>query len=447
MEKKKFSEAMKNTHLSIKANENNIYFQNININNFENTSNKINELFNDNKENSGFGDDDFSIFIKENLQSMIESDNESNNKFDNCSEEGINNKSKDKIEKLKKNIKNELNNECIERIKIGFNSSKIGNYSYFNSLIQCLANLPDLVIYFKNNVNLIKNIKIYPLTFAFFRAIECLLNNSTKNLEKKFLDFIKGVEHCFPFFKDNKNPIDLFNLLMNKIHKELNKGKIKDLIKREKADKKNLNEVIQKEIIFFNHNNDTIISNLFNIFSKKEIKCLKCNNVFYEMQNYISFDLDVIKTNKKYKKNILTINDCLNYYISPINKKLICCLCNKYSELVISKNIFSPPNNLVFIINRNNTSEEKEMMKIKFKYEENLNISDYIDKKMVEIKTEYILIGVVAFLLDKKKYVSFCKNMFDNIWMLYDEDQVNECNYDYIVNSSTPYILFYKMLE
>ena len=102
MEKKKFSETMKNTHLSIKANENNIYFQNININNFENTSNKINELFNDNKENSGFGDDDFSIFIKENLQSMIESDNESNNKFDNCSEEGINNKSKDKIEKLKK---------------------------------------------------------------------------------------------------------------------------------------------------------------------------------------------------------------------------------------------------------------------------------------------------------------------------------------------------------
>ena len=115
--------------------------------------------------------------------------------------------------------------------------------------------------------------------------------------------------------------------------------------------------------------------------------------------------------------------------------------------MTVRKNIFSPSNNLVFVLSHNNPNEEKEMMKFKFYYEEILDITYYIDKKLVDIKTEYILIGVVAFSLDTKKFISFCRNIFDNIWMYYDEDKINECNYDYIVNNSNPYILFYKMLE
>ena len=425
---------------------------NINNNNIQLNPEKINKeekennpLFQENISQKEEDDNIFSIFNEDNFKTYIEPKNINN--INDSKEKIINKELEDKIQKLAKKIKIELNNEYIEEIRIGFKSSEIGDYNYLNSLIQCLANLPDLLIFFKNNINLIKNIKKYPFTFTFFRLIENLKNNSPKSLKHNFNDFIAVVEHCFPFLKNNKNPVDLFNLIMSKLHEELNKENNKNKIDRKKVDQTDLNEIIKNEIIYFNHNNDTFVSKLFNIFLKIETKCLKCNKSFYEMQNFISFELDIIGTYQKYKKNTLTINDCLTYYSTPINKNLICSLCNRHSQLTVRKNIFSPSNNLVFVLSHNNPYEEKEMMKFKFYYEEILDITYYIDKKLVDIKTEYILIGVVAFSLDTKKFISFCRNIFDNIWMYYDEDKINECNYDYIVNNSNPYILFYKMLE
>ena len=359
----------------------------------------------------------------------------------------------EKINNLINNYKNQLDTKYKEERKIILKISENEDYSHYISLFQCFANLHDLLLYLQKNIDLLNNPEKFPFSFSFFRIIYHLYNNnnnSENNPNKDIISFIKVIGRFYPFLNKNKNPIDLFSILINDLHNELNqfqKYNNTNCFSGKKVDKRNAYEVINYAITNFNQNNATIISKFFTLFCKREIKCIKCKNIYYELQNFISFDIDPINTYKKYKKNNLTINDCLTYYLSPSTEKVICSLCNKLCKLSIQKKIYSPPSNLVLVINRNNEEEEKELLDIKIKYEEILDISYFIDKK-VDFKAQYILISVVALLYDKNKFVSFCKKIFhNNEWECFDDESIKECNYDYMVNNSSPYILFYKKLD
>ena len=389
----------------------------------------------------------YNIFDKKNfIRNIIIQNNDDENE----DKEFNNNKEFDeKKNKLILKYKSQLNEKYIGKRIITLKISEKEDNSYFISLFYCLGNLHDLLLYLQKNINKIKNVEKFPFSFSFFRIIEQQYNNNDlkSNPNSDILSFIKVVEYFYPLFKTNKNPIDLFNILMNNIHNELNEIHKNNFFFEKKIDKKNLNELIDDKINF-NKNNDSIITKYFTLFCKKDIKCIKCKNIYYEIQNFISFDLDPINTYKKYKKKNLTINDCLSYYISPINEKIICSICNKFCRLSIQKKLFSPPSNLVLVINRNNQNEEREILGINIKYEEFLDISFFIDKKTIDFKVEYILIGVEAFLKNKNKFVSFCKNIFgNNEWVCFDDESINECNYDDMVKNSSPYMLFYKKIE
>lgn len=359
----------------------------------------------------------------------------------------INEELNERINKLIINFKNQLDKNYIEKRIINLKCSKNGDYSYINSLVICLSNLPDLLIYLKQNIQLLNNPQKFPLTFCFFRVVEHLYLNIPKNKSNIYdsLTIIKVIEHCFPFLKESKNPIDLFSLLISNIHKELNENKT--IVIPKNTEKMDLNEVIKHKIIYFNNTNESIISKIFNSFYKKEIKCSICNNTFYELENFFSFDLDPINTFIKYNKNILTIYDCLTYYIQPKTSKLICSVCNRPSNLVTLKNIFSPSKNLVFVINRYNYNEDNLITKIKLNYEEILDISQFIDKKLVDIKTEYILIAVVSYSFNKKNFLAFCKNLFIDEWVYFNDNSIDQCNFNYILNNTIPCLLFYRMLD
>ena len=326
---------------------------------------------------------------------------------------------------------------------IGFENE---DYSYLNALIQCLGGVPDILLYLQNNINYINNPQKIPLTFSFFQIIERLYHNSNNTKiysSKKFIDII---EHCFPFLKTEKNPIDLYHLLFHDLHDELNEKK-KQSNNRIKIDKKNMNEVIKNELDIFNYNNKSIISELFTLFYKKEIQCTSCNGVFYELENFISFDLDAINVYKKNKNINLTIKDCLNDFKNPITLKRVCHICNKTSKLMAKRSIFYTSNILVFILNRFNKEEEEEMKKIKFNYEEFLDLNNYIENNIQKLNTYYALIGIVSFLFEQNKFAAYCKNFLSNKWMCFIDENVYECNYDKIINGSTPYLLFYKRFE
>lgn len=358
---------------------------------------------------------------------------------------------KEKLNKIILKIKNELDNNFKTKRKKGLKNFKKNenDYSYIHSLIQCMGGIPDILLFLiKNKNDLYNNAKKKPKTFAFFKIIDQLYEDKHQETIGNSASFITIIGHCFPFLKANgKNPIDLYHLLLFGMHEELNSAE-KNIINVRDDECYNKNSsILENEIIFFNNRNDSFISDTFNSFIKKEIKCTSCNNTFYELDNFYSFDLDAINTYREYNKKTLNINDCLKYYIKPKNIKRICSICHKKSNLILKKTIFESSKILVFVLTRNNSNEEEEMLTIKFNYKEIIDISDYIDSKLIKITAEYLLIGVVAFLFDEKKYVSFCKNLFYNEWICFNEDSIRECNFDDMINSSTPFILFYKRIE
>lgn len=364
-----------------------------------------------------------------------------NNTFSIFNPKNINPEEQMKITKL-------LSNEYLQKRYIGLKVQGFGSddYSYLNSLVQCLGGIPDILLYLQNNINYINNPQKIPLTFSFFQIIERLYhssNNATIYNSKRFLEII---EHCFPFLKTEKNPIDLYHLLFHDMHDEINEKKSQKN-NQIKVDKKNMNEVINYEMNIFNNNNKSIFSDLFTLFYKKEIQCTSCNGIFYELQNFISLDLDVINIYKRYQKNNLTIKFCLNEFMNPIRTKKVCHICNTVSQLVVRRTIFSASNILVFILNRFNKEEEEEMKKIKFEYEENLDMTNYIENNSQKINMHYILIGVVSFLFRENKFAAFCKNLLSYKWTCFVDENVYECNYEQIINGSTPYLLFYKKFE
>lgn len=443
---------MPSSKLTIKnGNIFNSYFNNEKKLNLPEINLKINKNINyENEENFSIFDEK-NLSNEENKEQNYENINLINRDVEDEKNNNKNNELEEKINKLAEKLKTILGSNYIVKISIRLKNTENNDCSYVNSLLHCFGILPDLLIYLQKNINYINNPEKLPLTFCFFRVIEHLYIN--KSVENSAIHntsiFTNVITHFYPFLQMNKNPIDLFNILMHDIHIELNEATLKSqkIIFQKNFDIRNLNEVIKNTIINFNNKNDSIITKNFTFFYKKEIKCINCNSIYYELQNFTSFDLDVINTYKIYKKDNLTINDCLTYYISPINIYVKCSLCNKSSKLVVKKNIYSHTTNLVFVINRNSQEDEQEIMKIKFNYEEILDISYYIDTKIDDIKAEYILIGVVAFLIKEKKFVSFCKNLFYNEWICYDDEKIEECNYNYMINNSTPYILFYKLLE
>lgn len=351
-----------------------------------------------------------------------------------------------KLETMK--ITKVISPEYLQKRKIGLKAQGFenGDYSYLNALIQCLGGVPDILLYLQQNINYINNPKKLPLTFSFFQIIERLYHNSKNSPVYNSTKFLEIVEHCFPFLKEEKNPIDLYHLLFHDMHDEMNQKK-KQSNNQINYDKTNMNEVINNELDIFNNNNKSIFSELFTLFYKKEIKCNSCNGIFYELQNFISLDLDVISVYKKYNQINLTIIDCLNEFMKPINTKRVCHICNKTSQMMVKRSIFSASNILVFIFNRFNKQEEQEMENIQFNYEEHLDLTNYIENNRQELNINYVLIGVVSFLYSQNKFAAYCKNFLSNKWMCFVDENVFECNYNQIIAKGTPYLLFYKKFE
>ena len=223
--------SMQNSQLTIEK-ENNL---NSNFNNDKILDISQNNLNNINIKIESY--DNFSIFDTKNLNN--EENKVQNNKNINMNNENSqdeknnNNKNKEleeKINKLILKLKTQLNNNYIGKRTIGLKNSENKDCSYVNSLLQCLGGLPDLLVYLQNNISYINNPEKLPLTFCFFRVIEHLyINKSLENSAKHNASiFIDVIEHFYPFLIINKNPIDLFNILMHDLHIELNKANLKN---------------------------------------------------------------------------------------------------------------------------------------------------------------------------------------------------------------------------
>ena len=122
---------------------------------------------------------------------------------------------------------------------------------------------------------------------------------------------------------------------------------------------------------------------------------------------------------------------------------MFCNNCKENCPFSYKINLTTSPKILIIFINR----IEGIDLNIKFEYDEDLKIDNYIHYK--EFYPYYKLIGVVT-TLDKyginKHYFSFCKSPIDEQWYKYDDDNITQVINvkQEILENSIPYILFYQ---
>ena len=203
--------------------------------------------------------------------------------------------------------------------------------------------------------------------------------------------------------------------------------------------------------------------------SHNKIQCANCKVIKhnFEIFQYLVFNLENVKQNKinnlasmnqqlnkeqiqlnlECFKNInsVTIYDCFEFssQIQTLTGEdaFSCNICkNSIAKNFYQSVIYTPPSILIIILDRSQKS------KIKLEFSDNLDLLNYI----VHAKSVgYIfkLIGVIS-QEENKHYISYCKNINNQKWYRYDNNNTTEVNNfkNQIVDSNLVDILFYQKL-
>ena len=425
-------------------------------------NNNINENKN-NEDNSN----KFSEILKKNENSFYYVDNNNNNNNNlktiksgeiknpiNIISEKLNEKinAKSKNEQLKNNHDK---NDNIQQLKKDLFARKlnkccllnVGDTSYLNAILQCLANIDFLINFFLNeNIekHLNENIKTLPLSFVTLRLFKhfYIKKDSKYSLES----FLRVLGSLNPIYLSSKirNANECLIFILETLHNELNRIKIIN-------HKNDFNKKVRKEVIdygIFNYKNkyDCIISDIFNWHQLKELHCMECGEVSYDFQTFNTIQLDSLNFKKTIGKNSITIFDCLNYELK-LNKKIICKYCNKNAHIKNISYIYSSPKIFVFLLNSGDFNEE--LLDLNFNLETTINLNKYIENKQSPKK--YELIGIISIDINNKKYLNYCKSFEDKNWYFYYDEDVAQIQEKQVVMDNNgkfiPSVLFYRSID
>ena len=310
----------------------------------------------------------------------------------------------------------------------------MGDTSYLNAVLQILGNISSLADYFLNlqNYDKIKEeISKYPLSFVFCRLILHLYQKNEKREIYKPESFLEILGNLNFVFNSNKrrNPNDLLLFILETIHKELNYTNYNKQVNNNynKYDKKIVLNIAMIDIM---RNYNSIISQSFNWLEIKESSCKQCGQSLYKCQFFNIFELDFLFT-YKYKKNPITIYDCLKIYENPKSQNFFCEICRGKKENITTKKIYSTPNIFIFSLDRKNL--DNNYLQIPFIINEKLDLSPYIEEKEISPKY-YEIIGIMSYFSKTNSYISFCRSPVDNQWYLYNNENVEQKNINQIIN-------------
>ena len=244
-----------------------------------------------------------------------------------------------------------------------------------------------------------------------------------------------------------KDPNDLISFILDTLDKEIN-GKFKS---PKNYDKYNANEVIKEECTNFAYN---IISKDLNWFQLNEAKCQNCKKSMFKVISFNTFNLDISKCyniiqngNKE-----ISLKECLHILFSqPIIQKLRCDSCNNsFQKITTCKKILNAPKTFIFLLERGiNFDPSNQLLKIHFKIEEEIDLSDFI---IIKKSSKYILTGIVSIFLEEKKYISYCISPITKEWYYYNDEKVEYTNLYLILkkhqnNENIPCILMYSAIN
>ena len=287
-----------------------------------------------------------------------------------------------------------------------------------------------------------------------------------------------------PLFKgvQSNDPKDLVNFIIMTLHEELNK-----VSKNQNKNNNNIlidqtnNQLILNNFISdFAKENRSIISDLFYginitinrcsycvvtkynyqsysflIFPLEEVRKLKMEiltNQFLLMnQNMFNMNLMLFQQNlfdfqsQLEKNKIVDINDCFLYNQKMEEKSIFCNRCKIICSSSHCTKLYTTPQILIIYFHR----EQKDDL-IKIEFDENLNLSNFIELKQAGYI--YKLIGIVTILKgndSNEKIIAYCKSPIDCKWYKYNDDIVIKV-YNFkeeVIDNAIPYILIFQKNE
>ena len=330
----------------------------------------------------------------------------------------------------------------------------LGKTSYLNSVLQLFSSFQRFISYFsnpkyQNYIN--QNYQKVKLSFVIFRLFTHFYPDPEKEeklYEPKFVLEVLGKLNKVYKSVNRRNPNDLIIFILERLHNELNNNK-KNNANIIRPDIYNKDNVIKCELNNFTQLNSSMVSNLLYWFEIKESKCIMCSCSMYKLLPFPIFELGILEPFLFFKKP-LTIYDCLKFYEMPKKEKTFCQKCKKYTEKTNNTKILSSANTFIFSLDRKNL--DPNYMKIFFKIDDKIDISNFVEYK--GLPTQYELIGIVSFYTAMDRYICICLSPIDNQWYIYNDENIqkvqlsNAINYHNCENSQfIPCILAYKPIN
>ena len=341
----------------------------------------------------------------------------------------------------------------------------VGNTTYINTILQCLANIKNITDYFLKNISIInKHKEQMPISYAFCKVDLNLFPNpnpykiknyNNKYDPKEFYSCIYSNNYAFRG-KSTKNAIDFLIYLINKIHDE-------DLLNPINNNKSNQNQLIKLNntdfkfyINYLYAHENSIMLRTFSYISQITKKCWNCNHESITFQKFFTYDLNLdLSLNKTVfnHKNELSIYDCIEYTSQEESIfNIYCNNCKTKNNFSKKFSIHLSQSVLIFLLRGMEKKEIIENMKndnIKIKVDKDLDLSGLIklnDKDYLK----YTFHGMILYDSKNKEYSAYSINPINaKLYKYIKEIIIIEQNdfknlFDY---KHYPVILFYRHLN
>ena len=356
--------------------------------------------------------------------------------------------------------KNHKNNKYL----IGLNN--IGETCYMNSALQCLWNTKSFSDYFlhqyKSNLRNNKKNKISNALQEVFYKLWDKSNPKNYPYSPNRFKAVIGEENELFKGKRANDSKDLINFILQTIHEELNKPK-GIVLKNNFIDYNQLNnEALRKyQLTFFLKNEelyyDSIIHDLFYGIHESQYICKHCNSIKYNFEFYYFLEFPLREVNLYFNRGQVkrsnglypTVNlyECFEFYQKIDNffgeNQIFCNRCNTKRDASFRMILYSLPNYLIIILNR----EKGNIYKCEVEMPEILNLEKYVQDKTNGYM--YDLYGCICHLgpsSESGHFIAYCRHKFNNRWHLYNDSVVKEIRKSEDLFKGTPYILFYQKI-
>ena len=321
---------------------------------------------------------------------------------------------------------------------------KTSSLSAVTRCLYSLSRFPKNLL--KNQINQ----NTMPITLGFTNAIQQIENN----INDKFNQFkeILAIHNPKLNSDDEINPVYIVALLLEKMHKELNKVNqinnddeyvINAVFNGMDEDKSNKNEMFEKFFKHFCSNFNSPVSNHFFGILKEKTICQKCSMLTYNFGSFciLTFDLDKI-CGMNYQ-----CVDLINLFQLKQNSNVIdqfyCDRCLSYQSQSKNKQLYSMPYELIISIERGVNFTNKTQVNFPF----DLDLSKFVE--LDGSPNKFQLVGCVNYLDigGEAHYCSFTKNKTNEAWICSDDDKINQADRNMAISYGIPVLLFYSFVR